>query len=133
MTTPWAVLGVHRKSKDPEIQYRFREMAWLSHPDRGGNKDSFVELNLAYQAIKDKKSRDKWLAANGYRYTECKPCKGQGATATTVSLTEKLYAFCPKCNGSGLTPKNIKEKTNAIELSGAGKAGGAGRSNKRRP
>ena len=47
----YAVLGVEPSCSDRELQAAYREMARRLHPDRGGDKERFQQLQAAYQQV----------------------------------------------------------------------------------
>lgn len=53
----YEVLGVPKSASDAEIKKAFRSKAHKLHPDKGGDKAAFQELNEAYQVLGDKNKR----------------------------------------------------------------------------
>jgi curved DNA-binding protein CbpA len=49
------VLGVSKDASDDEIKRAFRARALVTHPDRGGDAEAFVEVKRAYDALMAKK------------------------------------------------------------------------------
>merc|ERR1712217_656157 len=62
----YAILGVSSDATDAEIKKAYRLIAMQCHPDKGGDKEEFQELNNAYERIMDKRRSslnlgdDKW-------------------------------------------------------------------------
>ena len=54
----YELLGVDKKATYDEIRKAFRKLALKNHPDRGGDKEKFQELNAAYEVLSDKEKRD---------------------------------------------------------------------------
>jgi DnaJ family protein A protein 2 len=52
------LLGVPQTATFDEIKKAFRKLALKHHPDRGGDKEKFQELNMAYETLTDPKKRD---------------------------------------------------------------------------
>ena len=107
MINPWAVLGVHRKSTDEEIQKAFHTLAKDYHPDKKRNKGKeskflFHEVNAAYQALKNKSRRQTFIAKDLWYADRCLACTGTGVKTKSKSLTVKEYAACACCGGAGL-------------------------------
>ncbi len=51
------ILGISRRASEEEIKKAFRSKAHQLHPDKGGDKAAFQELNEAYQVLGDKNKR----------------------------------------------------------------------------
>ena len=51
------VLGVSRSASEQEIKKAYRSKAHQLHPDKGGEKAAFQEINEAYQVLGDKNKR----------------------------------------------------------------------------
>ena len=57
-STYYKLLGVEKTATYDEIRKAFRKLALKKHPDRGGDKEEFQELNQAYEVLSDKEKRD---------------------------------------------------------------------------
>lgn len=57
MINYYEVLGLKPNATADEIKAKFRELAQKHHPDRGGDKLKFQEINEAYQILSDPKKR----------------------------------------------------------------------------
>lgn len=53
----YEVLGVPRTASSEDIKKAFRSKAHKLHPDKGGDKAKFQEINQAYQVLGDKNKR----------------------------------------------------------------------------
>jgi|LauGreDrversion4_2_1035121.scaffolds.fasta_scaffold203292_1 DnaJ family protein A protein 2 len=51
------LLGVPQTASTTEIKKAFRNLALKHHPDRGGDKEKFQELNMAHETLTDPKKR----------------------------------------------------------------------------
>jgi DnaJ family protein A protein 2 len=51
------LLGVKKNASTDEIKKAFRKLALKHHPDRGGDKEKFQELNLAHETLTDPEKR----------------------------------------------------------------------------
>jgi len=59
----YAILGVSSDATDAEIKRAYRLVAMQCHPDKGGDKEDFQELNNAYEKIMEQRRTvhdDKW-------------------------------------------------------------------------
>merc|ERR550532_2420081 len=59
----YAILGVSSGATDAEIKRAYRLVAMQCHPDKGGDKEDFQELNNAYEKIMEQRRSmhdDKW-------------------------------------------------------------------------
>lgn len=56
---PYRLLGVSPGDTLDQIRARYRELALIRHPDRGGTVDSMRELNVAYERITQHRERRK--------------------------------------------------------------------------
>jgi DnaJ family protein A protein 2 len=57
-TKYYELLGVDKKASMDDIKKSFRKLALKNHPDRGGDKEKFQELQNAYEVLSDKEKRD---------------------------------------------------------------------------
>lgn len=53
-------LGVSKTASADEIKKAFRRLAIQHHPDRGGNEETFKEVNEAYEILKDEAKRKRY-------------------------------------------------------------------------
>ena len=56
----YEVLDVGKSASADEIKKAYRRLAVKHHPDRGGNEDSFKEINEAYEVLKDNDKRKRY-------------------------------------------------------------------------
>jgi DnaJ family protein A protein 2 len=47
----YELLGVDKNASMDEIKKAFRKLALKNHPDRGGDKEKFLELNQAHEVL----------------------------------------------------------------------------------
>merc|ERR1712014_120971 len=63
----YAILGVSSDATDSEIKKAYRLIAMQCHPDKGGDKEDFQELNNAYEKIMEqRRSLDGKFSKNCY-------------------------------------------------------------------
>ncbi|MDO8650244.1 MAG: DnaJ domain-containing protein [Candidatus Berkelbacteria bacterium] len=54
------ILGVSRGASEAEIKKAYRSKAHKLHPDKGGDKAAFQEINEAYQVLGDRNKRSQY-------------------------------------------------------------------------
>ncbi|MCX6824800.1 MAG: DnaJ domain-containing protein [candidate division SR1 bacterium] len=69
------ILGVKEDASPEEIKKAFKKAAVKHHPDKGGDKKKFQEMNEAYQVIGDEKKKGQYDA---YRKSGYSGFDGQG-------------------------------------------------------
>jgi curved DNA-binding protein len=57
MKNYYDILGVDEKATSADITKAFKELAKQHHPDRGGDKDKFQEINEAHDTLKNSQKR----------------------------------------------------------------------------
>lgn len=57
MQNPYQILGVNRDATADEIKRAYRKLASQHHPDRGGNTQTFQEIQAAYDTLSDPNKR----------------------------------------------------------------------------
>lgn len=57
MKNYYDILGVSEKATSAEITKAFKDLAKQHHPDRGGDKDRFQEINEAHDTLKNSQKR----------------------------------------------------------------------------
>ena len=50
---PYHELDVSVDATDEEIKIKFRSLAQIHHPDKGGDEEIFVRIKLAYEILID--------------------------------------------------------------------------------
>jgi len=66
MKNYYDTLGVNETASDQEIKSAFRKLAAQHHPDKGGNKDKFQEINEAYDTLKNTQKRQEYDTMRKY-------------------------------------------------------------------
>ena len=51
----YSILGISRNATDDEIKKAYREKSKKLHPDKGGTKEQFTQLNEAYNLLLNNK------------------------------------------------------------------------------
>jgi DnaJ-class molecular chaperone len=88
--TPFQILGLEETATEQEVIDRFRGMALLSHPDKGGTALGFMRIKVA---------RDQALAL--IRAPKpCLACNGTGRKQVVNGFTS-VTLYCETCQGSG--------------------------------
>jgi curved DNA-binding protein len=57
MTDHYTTLGVNKQASSDEIKKAYRKLASQHHPDKGGNKEKFQEIQAAYAVLGDEGKR----------------------------------------------------------------------------
>jgi DnaJ-class molecular chaperone len=57
MTDHYNTLGVSKTASPDEIKKAYRKLASQHHPDKGGNKEKFQEIQSAYSVLSDEQKR----------------------------------------------------------------------------
>jgi len=57
MTDHYTTLGVAKNATADEIKKAYRKLASQHHPDKGGNKEKFQEIQAAYAVLSDEQKR----------------------------------------------------------------------------
>src|SRR5210317_2668391 len=57
MKNYYDILGVDEKATSADITKAFKDLAKQHHPDRGGDKDRFQEINEAHDTLKNSQKR----------------------------------------------------------------------------
>lgn len=88
------LLGFDIDKKRPtrdEIKLAYRRHCAVHHPDRGGDREKFDQVNKAYRM----------LIADVDKTRKCELCNGTGKT-TVVNGFTSLKVKCTLCNGTGV-------------------------------
>lgn len=63
----YEILGVGNKATADEIKRAYRKLASQHHPDKGGDKDKFQEIEQAYRTLSDDSKRQQYdMQLNGF-------------------------------------------------------------------
>jgi len=65
----YEILGVSEDASPEEIKKAFKKAAVKHHPDKGGDKKKFQEMNEAYQVIGDEKKKSQYDAYRKWGYS----------------------------------------------------------------
>jgi DnaJ-class molecular chaperone len=63
---PYTVLQVSPQATDEEIKKKYRLLAQQNHPDKGGNVETFQQINLAYSILSDPARRKHFDSTGEY-------------------------------------------------------------------
>jgi len=63
----YEILGVAKEATADEIKRAYRKLASQHHPDKGGDKNKFQEIEQAYRILSDTNSRQQYdMQLNGF-------------------------------------------------------------------
>jgi DnaJ-class molecular chaperone len=91
MSNAFETLGLTDTATADEVKLRWRALASVNHPDRGGDSQEFDRLRKAYNQALAEASAPK----------PCSPCGGTGFVSIQQGwVSTKLN--CSTCHGTGL-------------------------------
>ena len=61
MSDYYNILGLNKNASEDEIKQAFRTMAKTHHPDKGGNKEKFQEIQQAYDTLSDPQKKQNMI------------------------------------------------------------------------
>ena len=64
-TELYDILGVKVTASKADIKKAYRKLAMKKHPDKGGTKEEFGEIALAYEVLTDSERRAKYDRGEG--------------------------------------------------------------------
>ena len=70
MRDPYQTLGVDRNADEPTIKKAYRKLASQHHPDKGGDKTKFQEIQSAYDMLTNPQRRSAFDNPNPFRNAE---------------------------------------------------------------
>ena len=57
---PFTILGIDPGATTREIRSAYKKLSLTHHPDKGGDEETFVKINKAYQSLTDEATRKNW-------------------------------------------------------------------------
>ena len=60
MSDYYNILGISKSATDEEIKNAYRKLAKTHHPDKGGDKSKFQEIQTAYETLSDTNKRNNY-------------------------------------------------------------------------
>lgn len=85
-----SLLGVPSDANKDEVKLAYRRACAIHHPDRGGDRNKFDEINKAYRV----------LIKHVEKGRECETCIGTGKVAHQRGFNT-TYIKCTACKGTG--------------------------------
>ena len=98
-TTFYKVLGVEKNATKDEIRKAYRNLIRTKHPDKGGDKEEFQKIQLAYDTLSDE---DKRKVYDDY-----------GEEGLKEGMTEEPTSIFDILNRGG-NKKNVRRKTKSV-------------------
>jgi DnaJ-class molecular chaperone len=56
----YAILGIEKNASQEEIKHAFKKLAMENHPDKGGEKEKFQEIQEAYSILSDSEKKNNY-------------------------------------------------------------------------
>ena len=121
----YKILGVEKTASKDEIKKAYRTLIRTKHPDKGGNKEEFQKIQLAYDTLSDEGKRkvyDEYGEEGLKEGMTDEPTETKSVLqAMEVSLEDifigkekyleiKRYRICKKCKGNGSKDPNANTK-----------------------
>lgn len=91
MSTPFEQLGLPPNATAVEIKAKWRHLAQIFHPDKGGDPEIFVAVQKAYQAA--------LKLAEAPQH--CHTCSGTGQVSVMHGFSP-IVMTCQVCYGTGV-------------------------------
>ena len=66
----YEVLGLSNNASQDEIKKSYRKLSFKHHPDRGGEKEKFQQLNEAYSVLSDETKRKQYDMRKMHGFSE---------------------------------------------------------------
>lgn len=66
MQNPYEILGVNRDARPEDIKRAYRKLASQHHPDKGGDKERFQQIQTAYDTLSDPNRRSAYDNPNPF-------------------------------------------------------------------
>lgn len=98
----YRTLGIKRNAKFPVIRKAFRKLSMQHHPDRGGDPERFIEVQLAWRILSDDDRRKRY---NDTGFIEDGPDNSQAELVTILSGV--FGAACGEIMKNGQDPCSI--------------------------
>jgi len=105
----YTLLGVEKTASMDEIKKAFRKLALKNHPDRGGDKEKFQELQAAYEVLTDKEKRDIYD-----KYGEEGLKEGGGGAHGMDDILGQMFGMGGRSQQSG--PKKMKPMQHPLKV-----------------
>ena len=67
MTSYYEILGVSKDSNFEQIKQSYRKLAKEHHPDKGGDKERFQQIQVAYEVLSDSNKRQEYDMQQNFR------------------------------------------------------------------
>jgi curved DNA-binding protein CbpA len=99
--TYYAVLGVPPGAALDTIHAAYLDLAFVLHPDRGGDEEKFKVVALAWGHLKNADARKRYDAQLKLERRACKECQGRGLLRKSASFTTVREVPCRACEGEG--------------------------------
>ena len=99
--THYALIGVSPAAPTAIIHKAYLELAYVLHPDPGGDEELFKALAAAWGVLKNREFRARYDAELKLLGLNCPACAGRGVTYRSKGFTKREESACAACAGTG--------------------------------
>jgi curved DNA-binding protein CbpA len=85
----YETLGVNKDASPPEIKKAHRKRVAKAHPDKGGSKDEFLAVQLAYEVLSDEARRQRYDSTG-----QTSEPRGDQITSRLAALVAQTVFIC---------------------------------------
>lgn len=106
-TDPYRVLGITRNASKREIESACKKQMKKTHPDKGGNTESFIQVTEACASLKGDNSKQKDAQCTRlFKTCSCSPSKNGFCN---ISFSKEGFRFYCDCEGSSSGQEDFQD------------------------
>lgn len=92
MSDYYDILGVSKSATDEEIKIAYRKLAKTHHPDKGGDKNKFQEIQTAYETLSDPNKKNNYnIQNNPFQFPFEHPFFKHHNKPTSIKKNDHIY------------------------------------------